>query len=608
MKSEPLVFPEAILDQHLVVLGKTGAGKSSALRHVVEHLLSKKKRVCIIDPKGDWWGLKVGADGKSAGFPVVLFGDFKNEAARDVPVNDRSGSTIAELIATGNRPCVVGMRGWTHGAMTRFWIDFAAALFARNAGELYLVGDEFHNFAPKQWRGVQDRDNPASVGLHWANRLLSEGRGLGLVCLIASQRPQKVHNDALTSCETLVAMRVVHKADRDAVEDWIRGAGDPALGKEVLNSLASMPRGEAFVWSPEAGFGPERVKFPMFTTFDSFAPPQLQQKVSQEGWAEVDLKEVEERLAAVIEEAKARDPKEWGRERAELRRRITSLEHDLKEAQEAKPRAETKTVEVPVITDEQMKNLRDLFEDVKVYTDRLESCKFAFEKGLGKFLSEIESYRAAINKLPAGSPRHTPAPLREIETRSRAAPPSSQSERKLPRAAAAGGDIKLSNSQQRVLDALAFYESIGIREPTGVQVGAVAMIDPSGGYFGNVVGPLSSAGLVVRLTGKLRLTDAGRARARVPEEVGTLDQYHDVLRARVRRLKNASQRTVDMLDCIIARGGESLTTEEIGLAVGIDPSGGYFGNTIGPLSTVGLIERERGVVRPTAILFPEGLA
>lgn len=37
-----LIIPEAILRQHLVTLGKTGSGKSSALRHVVEHLLDKK--------------------------------------------------------------------------------------------------------------------------------------------------------------------------------------------------------------------------------------------------------------------------------------------------------------------------------------------------------------------------------------------------------------------------------------------------------------------------------------------------------------------------------------------------------------------------------------
>jgi DNA helicase HerA-like ATPase len=299
-------IPHKALDQHLVVLGKTGSGKSSALRYIVEHyLLSKDKRVCIVDPKGDWWGVKVAADGKSPGLPVILFGDFKNPDARDVPINDRSGKHIAELVSEGNRPCVIGLRGWTQGAMTRFWIDFASTLFGKNAGELYLIADEFHNFAPKG----KILSPEAGQSLHWSNRLLSEGRGLGIVCLTASQRPQKVHNDSLTSHETLVAMRVIHKADRDAIKDWIDGNGDPTLGKEVLTTLAGLPRGEAWVWSPEIGFGPKRVKFPMFQTFDSFAPPQLQKRVSDKGWASVDLSEVKNALAEAVKEAEANDPK-----------------------------------------------------------------------------------------------------------------------------------------------------------------------------------------------------------------------------------------------------------------------------------------------------------
>ena len=156
-------------------------------------------------------------------------------------------------------------------------------------------------------------DPEAGKCLHWSNRLMSEGRGLGIVCLVASQRPQKVHNDALTSCETLVAMRVIHASDREAVKDWIEGCGDMAQGKEVLNSLAGMERGEAYVWSPEEGFGPKRLKFPMFGTFDSFAPPQLQKKVASAGWAAVDLEAVKKKLATVIEEHKSNDPVELKR-------------------------------------------------------------------------------------------------------------------------------------------------------------------------------------------------------------------------------------------------------------------------------------------------------
>lgn len=313
-----LCFPVEALNQHLVMLGKTGAGKSSALRHIVEYLLSQKKRVCIVDPKGDWWGLKSSADGKSAGFQVIAFGNFKEPKATDVPIDAHSGKHVAELIATGNRPCIIGFRGWMPGEMTDFWIDFASTLFNSNEGELYVVIDEVHNFAPKG----KVLDPKAGKVLHWTNRLLSEGRGLGMVFLIASQRPQKVHNDTLTGCDTLVGMRVVHKSDRDAIAVWIDGCGDGQHGKEILGSIGSMQRGEAWVWSAEIGFGPERLKFPMFKTFDSFAPPQLQKKVSQSGWSEVDLTAVKEKLAAVIKEAEANDPKHLRAEVVRLRREL----------------------------------------------------------------------------------------------------------------------------------------------------------------------------------------------------------------------------------------------------------------------------------------------
>jgi hypothetical protein len=313
-----LPFPERVLHQHIATLGKTGAGKSSAMRVIAEHLLDNKRRVAIVDPKGDWWGLKSSADGKSAGYPVITFGNFKEPRATDVPINERSGKHVAELIATGNRPCVLGFRGWMPGQLTTFWLDFAPTLFNANEGELNVIIDEIHNFAPKG----KIMDPQAGKCLHWTNRIMSEGRGLGLTFFIASQRPQKVHNDTLDNCETLIAMRVAHPAARQALKDWIDGNGDPAMGKEVLATLAQLKRGEAWIWSPENNFGPERAQFPMFRTFDSFAPPQTQKKVSQAGWSEVDLDQVKQKLATVIAEAKANDPKELKAEVARLRQEL----------------------------------------------------------------------------------------------------------------------------------------------------------------------------------------------------------------------------------------------------------------------------------------------
>lgn len=311
-----LPIPREAINQHVIALGKTGSGKSSKLRVLVEWILDRQEApLTIIDKKGDWWGLKSSSDGKGPGYPVVIFGG----PHADVPLNPRAGAAVAELLVTGNLPSIVDLSDFSVGERTRFFIDFAAPFFKLNRGNRFLVISEVHNFAP------QGKILSVEAGemLHWANTLAAEGRGRGITLLADSQRGQKVHKDFLTSCETLIACRVIHKLDRDAIKDWIDGCAEPDKGREVLSQLASMPRPEAWVWSPEIQFGPERVTFPFFNTFDSFKPQEFRASKQLKGWAEVDLEAVTSKLSSVVEEAKQNDPKE-------LRRRVQELEKQLR--------------------------------------------------------------------------------------------------------------------------------------------------------------------------------------------------------------------------------------------------------------------------------------
>lgn len=611
MTATKLCIPEKVLDQHLVVLGKTGAGKSSALRHVVEHLLARKKRVCVIDPKGDWWGLKVSADGKSAGYPVILFGGFKSEDAGDVPINDRSGKHIAELVATGNRPCVIGLRGWTQGAMTRFWIDFASTLFAHNAGELYLVGDEFHNFAPKQWKGKSERDTETGIALHWANRLLSEGRGLGIVCLVASQRPQKVHNDTLTSCETLVAMRVVHAADRAAVKDWVDGNGDAVKGKEVLNSLAALERGEAWVWSPEAGFGPQRVRFPLFTTFDSFAPPQLQKKVSGKGWADVNLDDVKQKLAAVIEEERARDPKELQKKIAEQARRIRELEATDVSASK-KPagavRVDVKRVEVPVITDGQIKRLEALLGRTESRTTAVIEKLAGVVNPLSELMHaerlEIRNLLAAARAVNAAAAQ--PVQLSPSPAAGRVAPPAvaaahrarrddgqtwyegkdGKPARGIPDFPGDAPTLKGDSAASRMLAVLA-----NAAEPLpDRKLAARAGVSRTRSTYRNALSDLRKAGYLDGDVGARVLTEAGRAAAlsvpALPTGAALVDYYR-------REIGDGAARRIfeTLVDAALVNGrGQMLARAQIAERCGIDLATSTFRNALSDLRKWDLID------------------
>lgn len=532
MTPKKLCIPVETIAQHVVALGKTGAGKSSVLRHIVEHLLGEKKRLCVIDPKGDWYGLKAAADGKGPGFPVILFGDFKDASAQDVPINEHSGRHVAELVATGNRPCVIGFRGWMPSQMTRFWVEFASTLFNQNSDELYLAIDEVHNFTPKG-----KAENPeVGKSIHWTNRLLAEGRGLGVVCLIASQRPQKVHNDTLTSCETLIALRVIHKADRLALRDWIEGCGDRDLAAELLDNVAALPRGTAFVWSPECGYGPKKVKFPMFETFDSFAPQQSRKQVQQSGWAEVDLSAVREKLAAVIEEAKKNDPKEL---RAEISR--LKLELGKRTAAPGKPTEPTiveKRVEVSVLQDDDRITLSRAFQGLQ---NDFAAVRSVTEKILGKMTPAREPDRMI--------------PERElVEARKKYQLPSVQ---KFENGVITQVSESLGTGERKILTACAQY-AIGV---TRDQLGVLAGYKRSS--RNEYLRRLERRGLVIAQGENLVATSAGRAALGPnfePLPVGdALREYW---------LKELPDGERNVLSFLIGRHPEPIDREEIETAVG----------------------------------------
>src|SRR5260221_7897172 len=88
------IIPEDALGQHIAVLGKTGSGKTYAAKGIVERLLEQKRQVCVLDPTGAWWGLRLDKDGEAKGYDVVLLGG----AHADIPLAERSGAACARPV------------------------------------------------------------------------------------------------------------------------------------------------------------------------------------------------------------------------------------------------------------------------------------------------------------------------------------------------------------------------------------------------------------------------------------------------------------------------------------------------------------------------------
>lgn len=307
------MIPQNALNQHIAILGKTGSGKSYAAKGIVEDLLYGGRQVCVLDPTGAWWGLRLGADGKKAGFNIVLIGGKH----ADIPLSDRSGHAVARLVTEQRANVVIDTTGLTVGEYTRWFTDFASTLYTTIRNPLHLVIDEAHYFAPQG----KAPDPAAGKMIHACNRLMSGGRSLGIRGLLITQRPAKLHKDSLTCADTLIAMRLIAPQDRGAVKDWIDGAGDAAQGKAVLDSLAQLQRGEGWVWYPE-GTHLERVKFPKIKTYDSSATPTHGSDKRAPVVAEIKLDEVRKAMADAVKEAEANDP-------ALLRKRIAELERQV---------------------------------------------------------------------------------------------------------------------------------------------------------------------------------------------------------------------------------------------------------------------------------------
>src|SRR5438105_3983072 len=456
-----LPVPAGLLKQHTIILGMTGAGKSSVMRVFAEHLLEDarreglellvRERVCIIDPKGDWWGIKSSANGKDGGLPVAIFGGEHAE----VPITPNSGAAVAKIATEAGIPVLIDLGGWMVSERTRFFLDFAPVYF-RAKGYRHLIIDEVHHFCPKG----KIPDPQVGKMLHWATTLVGEGRGRGISLLAASQRPQKVHNDFLTQCHTLIGMKVSHPADMHAYRDWIDGCGNPAAGKEIMSSVAALPKGTGWVWSVgDEPFGPTRVAFPRFWTYDSFRPQV--DSVPLKGWHEVDLGTLREQFAAEIRQAEENDPRL-------LHKRIRELEQKLA--------GRTVGASTEELTAEFDRGVRAALEQAEKAAKEERDRHYGH---LSETLGILDGVRSRLGNFLALLQR----PLERVFVRYDDAPPRQVVSKVGPGAKPFPSSVKvpavydesgLTKGQQKILNALAWLEAAGIKDLPRAQLSAIA--------------------------------------------------------------------------------------------------------------------------------------
>lgn len=550
------------LAQGIAFVGKTGSGKTTSAKGGIEEVLSQdaQARACILDPvKHDWWGLTSSASGKQPGFPFQILGGPHGH----VPLHHTAGRVVGELVGRGELPLsIIDMAHFPMGGLQHFFSDFAESLMRSMRGVLYLVLEEAHEFAPKERSGVGNEN----MSVYWAKKLATAGRTRGIRLMVVTQRTQKLHNDLLGSCETLVAHRLRAPADQTPIKDWLKNNCDADTFKRVTGTLGKLRTGTAWVCSDEA-IATEPTAFPPLRTFDNTKTPDSTDSQHHVTMATVDRDKLAAIMGDAMAEAEANDP-------AKLKKRIRELEAAV--ASKATPAPDRSSIEAAYRRGEAAGN------------------SIGYVSG---YQAGIKAIVAAANALPLPAVPTSPSPAK---SEGHGTPPQGvrQPEGSKPQAVVTADG--LSRPQQRILDALAWLEAVGVPSSDRTRVAMLADASPKSSGFEKNVSTLSTRGLIsYPRPGELRLTDEGRFDANGPTIPPTDAALHEAIRSKI----SGPQWT--LLEVLI-RHRVPLTRAELAAQAGVSAASSGFEKNVSTLSGLGfVVYPERGSVQAADILFVE---
>lgn len=549
-------IPDVALDDRLGWIGTSGSGKTYNAGGGVERLLQSGARVVIVDPLDVWWGLRLTASGEPSRFTLPIFGGDHG----DLPLDAHHGKLIGETVATMAESCIVSLGAMkTKEAERSFMLAFLEAVYRHASGNpFHIVFDEADLWAPQS---VGKGAGPALQAL--MEQIVRRGRVRGFIPWLITQRPAIISKDVLSQVDGLVAFKMTSSQDRKAIGEWVKGQADEGQWNEIWATMPTMKCGRGVVWIPARGIL-ETVQFPAKLTFDSSSAPKRGAAVERRELKPLNLQTLKGRLAAIEEEAKVNDPRHLKAEVARLTRELAKAQKAIKAPQ--KP-------ETIIANAEEIEKARADGERVGLAT----GIRIAQEA-----LAAIKVEGQSVSR-PVATKVRVPAPAVE----------------RIPGAPIVPAN-GLSNAQQRVLNAVAWWSAFGIDRPKREQAAFIAGYSPTSGGFFNLLGGLRSAGLLDYPSGgHVTLTEAGQERSTAPDVAPTREAFHAHVRSKL------SGPQLRVFDPVLAAYPGEIASDAVAEQAGYSPSSGGFFNLRGSLRTLGLIDYPSGgQCRAADWLFP----
>lgn len=553
--STSFCLPSDVATQKLAFLARSGAGKSYSASKLAELMHAAGFQFVVLDPVGIWYGLRLGADGESAGLNIPVFGGEFG----DIPLEPTAGALVADLVVERGISVVLDVSSFRKAGRKQFVTEFAEELFHRKKtarSPLHLFLEEAQVFIPQRTMSGEERMLGAFEDIG------KIGRNYGIGLSLISQRPQSVNKDVLNQTECLFVLQLNAAQERKAVRDWIDTQGIDAGA--AVDELPNLSIGEAYVWSPQwlKFFGKVRINTKQ--TYNASATPTFDTPaVAPRPLEDTDLEALRVAMQTVVEEAATHDPKA-------LRARITDLERQLKERNQ-QPVASPVTIDLTAI-----QRLEDLARSLDTTLQQANRLLQGFQPAM----REMSQSAKAL----AAPPKPRPAP------------------RTAPKSVRISG--KLTDSQQRILNALAEFAALGLSHVERANVAAWAGQSPRSGSFNANVTKLKDRDCIdYPAPGYLSLTSSGTAQARPRKAPRSLADLHAAWLARV------SPTQASMLRGMLRIYPQAIARSVLADATGQSRTSGSFNANVTALKSLGIVTYPKpGYVAAAPLLFPRGLS
>lgn len=580
---------DRLIETRMCLQANSGGGKSWTVRRLLEQSHGKVMQI-VVDAEGEFYTLREKYDYLYA---AVKGGDCVASVAL--------AKKLAHRLLEHGVSAIVDISEMPPAVRVEFVREFVEALVEaprRLWRPAMVVIDEAHRFCPEVERGhkvARGKKTERVSSTDAVVNLMALGRKRGLCGVLATQRIAKLNKDALAECQNFL----IGLANIDVDQD--RAAAALGMRSKDAVILRELEPGEFFAFGPAIARAIQKVHVgPVQTTH-----PKAGQRTAPLPPTRAGIKRVVASFADLPAEVE------------EEVSRVAALEAEVKRLLAQTP---PKRNEIPVVGFAPDKAALAAAEHKGYERGRAEGGHVikaaqrktdALASAVTKGATQIQSILTALVTRAQTEAHNPPVNDRDLKPENVIQPKNGQS---APAIATTQQEARavsrstlaelhgLDGPEQKIVDAIAWLNAIGIAEPEGPAVAAIAGYKVTGGGYKNPRSRLATKGIITYpRDGTVALTEIGRALAKQPDVASLTGE---AFRAKILEVLDGPETKI--LTPLLGAWPDSMTAAEVARDAGYGVDGGGFKNPRSRLATLGLIEYPApGMLRARDILFPE---